>query len=136
MLWYAFFGIRHNLYIMRRIFIWEDLAAVAAVSAAAVTVVAVIMEQVLVAAVVSEVAVVHAEAVLAAVQDHTDQGQGQDLTMIMARGHIITEDPVCPLPHHQGEDIMVAEQPMYMQMAVPEAVPAVHLLQLFCSCSS
>lgn len=56
------------------------------------------MEQVLVAAVVSEVAVVHAEAVLAAVQDHTDQGQGLDLTMIMARGHIITEDPVCPPP--------------------------------------
>ena len=124
---------------MRRIFIWEDLAAVAAVSAAAVTVAAVIMEQVLVAAVVSEVAVVHAEAVLAvlaAVQDHTDQGQGLDLTMIMARGHIITEDPVCPLPHHQEEDIMAAEQPMYIQMAVPEAVPAVHLLQLFCSCSS
>ena len=135
MLWYAFFGIRHNLYIMRRIFIWEDLAAVAAVSAAAVTVVAVIMEQVLVAAVVHAEAVL-AVAVLAAVQDHTDQGQGLDLTMIMARGHIITEDPVCPLPHHQGEDIMVAEQPMYMQMAVPEAVPAVHLLQLFCSCSS
>ena len=128
---------------MRRIFIWEDLAAVAAVSAAAVTVAAVIMEQVSVAAVVSEVAVVHAEAVLAvavlaAVQDHTDQGQDLDLdlTMIMVRGHIITEDPVCPLPHHQEEDIMVAEQPMYMQMEVPEAVPAVHLLQLFCSCSS
>ena len=77
-----------------------------------------------------------AVAVLAAVQDHTDQGQGLDLTMIMVRGHIITEDPVCPLPHHQEEDIMVAEQPMYMQMAVPEAVPAMHLLQLFCSCSS
>ena len=132
---------RYNLYIMRRIFIWEDLAAVAAVSAAAVTVAAVIMEQVSVAAVVSEVAVVHAEAVLAvavlaADQDHTDLGQGLDLTMIMVRGHIITEDPVCPLPHHQEEDIMVAEQPMYIQMEVPEAVPAVHLLQLFCSCSS
>ena len=106
----------------------------AAALAAAVTVAAVIMVQVSAAVAVAFAAVVHAEAVLAAVQEVAVLAVVQGLTVpvrdldhttITVRGHItIMEVRACHHLHHREEDIMEAEQLTYIQTAVA----AVHLL--------
>ena len=90
------------------------------------------MVQVSAAVAVAFAAVVHAEAVLAAVQEvavlAVDQGltvRDLDHTTITVRGHItIMEVRACHHLHHREEDIMEAEQLTYIQTAVA----AVHLL--------
>ena len=96
-----------NSYIMRRILIWEDQAAVAAASVAAVMVAAVITEQdlavvaVLAATEEAAVAALAGHAAVAVLAGHAAVDlEGRDL---MVRGLAVR---VCHLHPHREEDIM------------------------------